>query len=198
MATDNLPRRQIQIDASLREGDIVTRRDEIKEVLALDSVRRALWGMSVAAIVVLLLAFLYWRSEQAVTARSLNVVSQTIKTTQALFAGKSEVGEGSKIAAVLRAKPFPPGVVTETWMPGDRVDARNDFGGKLDVVAMKTFFALHYNGVPARQCVELGEAFAGQELRLYINTLPFGGPYSEAKLKKACYGEINNMVWHFR
>lgn len=187
-----------KLDASLKEGEIYGSKEAAKDFFGLGNVRR--WIATIVGFFgVILIGFgFYWSGQGRLNSQAVETIHKTIAVTRSLYDGKVDVGQKSVIIPIILARPYKDGTVQIKWINDSLLDVKNDFGGILDVIGRGNHFELHYNGVPMDSCVPVADAFASSGMPLFVNTLPYQGKYDEASLKKACYAEINNMVWKFR
>lgn len=186
------------IDASLRRGELVSRGDRLRELLAIDSVRAGVAAAAILAGCLLAVMVLAWRSEAAVAEEAVSVIARTVNTTRKLYAGHKDVGAGSVMTTLLRVRPYEDQPVKVVWQEGGALQVLNTFGGRIDVVALKDHFEVRFGAVPAAVCAKLLVELAPTRMPAFVNTIHFADPAGEGQAAKACNAEVNNMVFKFR
>lgn len=186
------------IDASLRRGELVSRGDRLRELMAIDSVRAGSAAALVLTCCLLAAVALAWRSESASVKDSVSVIARTVNTTRKLYAGRVDVGSGSVMTTLLRVRPYEDQPVKVVWHEGGALEVLNTFGGRIDVVALRDHFEVRFGAVPAAVCSKLLVELAPSRVPSFVNTIYFAGPAGEGQAAKACNAEVNNMVFKFR
>lgn len=186
------------IDASLRRGELVSRGQQLRELLAIDSVRVGVAAVVALASCLFVMVVLAWRSEAASIKDSVAVIARSVNSTRKLYAGHATVGSGSVMTTLLRVRPYDDQPVKVVWHEGGTLQVFNTFGGRIDVVALRDHFEVRFGAVPAAVCAELLVELAPSRMPSFVNTIYFADPAGEGQAAKACNAEVNNMVFKFR
>lgn len=186
------------IDASLRRGELASRGEKLRELLAIDSVRVGVAAAVLLACCLLATVVLAWRVKSSNVKESVSVIARTVNTTRKLYTGHANVGSGSVMTTLLRVRPYDDQPVKVVWQEGGALQVFNAFGGRIDVVALKDHFEVRFGAVPAALCAKLLVELAPSRMPSFVNTIHFADPADEGQAAKACNAEVNNMVFKFR
>lgn len=187
-----------RLDASIKDGEIYGNADAARDFFAFENVRKNLAVLGGFFGLILIAFGAYFHGVGRMESEAEDTISRTISAVRVLYGAKADVGSSSVIIPIILSKPYLDGTVQVKWLDGSVLDVKNDFGGKLDVIGRGNHFELLYYAVPAGSCVKLISHFAKSGMPVFVNTIPYQGAYDGASLEKACYAEVNNIVWKFR
>jgi hypothetical protein len=172
----------------------------VRALAGMDVMRQAVIGLGAFSFAILVC----WALGQFMTRSSMESSSGTIATsvnsTRRLYGSIADVGEGSVMVSLVLAHQFDENNVSVEWREGGFLSVKNKYGGKVDVVALRNHFELHFYGVPKDLCPGLVVLYAYEKtgMPVWVNTVPVAAPSVLGSAQQACSAQVNNLVWKFR
>jgi hypothetical protein len=189
-----------QVNVRSRGGDVVSAGALVRALAGVDLVKKIFIGLGCLALAVLGC----WGLGEFMARSSMESASGTIATsvnsTRRLYGSIPDVGEGSVMISLVLAHQYDANKVSVEWREGGYLAVRNKYGGKLDVVALRNHFELHFYGVPKDVCPGLVVLYAYEKtgMPVWVNTIPVATPSVLGSAQRACSAQTNNLVWKFR